>query len=266
MNQPAGPTPEPVHVWVSTTTDNPRDAAHHLLRQLANSLGHQAPLTHTPTGQPLIEGLHISLTHTTGVAAAVATHAGPVGIDAELFRDFPVAELSRRWFAPTEATNTPETFLHLWTAKEAVGKALGRGLRGNGLSRPMPPALAGGGGGKEPSAPEPIASGDGGVDERKLVAGGDGGVGGAGEAAGAVGSPRQLVAGGDRVPGEGGTLLAQVVPSEPEFAVVHVGVRPDLVLALAFPVGVTEVVLHHGTALRSTVRSRTSFPVVVRGS
>ncbi|WP_460652041.1 4'-phosphopantetheinyl transferase family protein [Kribbella endophytica] len=170
-----------------------------------------------------------------------ATHAGPVGIDAELRRDFPVESLSRRWFAPTETTNSPEAFLHLWTAKEAIGKALGRGLRGSGLSRPMPPALAGGSGGKEPSAPEPIASGDGERTGRKLAAEGDGGSG-----------ERAL------------PLHAHVVPSERELAVVHLPL--ELVLALAFPVSVQEVVLHHGTALRSTVRSRTSFPVVVRGS
>ncbi len=228
-----------MHVWVSTSTDTPRETAHHLLRDLATSLGHEGPLTHTPTGRPLIEGLHISLTHTTGVAAVAATHAGPVGIDAELRRDFPVESLSRRWFAPTEITTDPEAFLYLWTAKEAVGKALGKGLRGSGLSRPMPPALAGGVEGKKPTAPEPTASGDATPDQ--LVPEGDGG-------SGARGLP----------------LHAHVVPSERELAVVHLPV--ELVLALAFPVSVQEVVLHHGTALRSTVRSRTSFPVVVRGS
>jgi 4'-phosphopantetheinyl transferase len=226
VNEPPGPTPEPVHVWLSTTTENPRATAHDLLQQLATSLGHPTALTHTPTGRPVIEGLHISLTHTTGIAAVAATHTGPIGIDVEQLRDFPVAAMATRWFAPTEATSSPETFLRLWTAKEAVGKALGTGLRSQGLRRRMPPALTGGGGGKEPSAPEPIAEGDGGG-----------------------GAP---------------ALIAHVVPSEPEFAVVYL--PTGVVLALAFPVGVSEVVLHQGTALRSTVRSRTSLPVVVRGS
>ncbi|WP_425553217.1 4'-phosphopantetheinyl transferase family protein [Kribbella lupini] len=194
---------------MSTSTDTPRETAHHLLRELATSLGHEGPLTHTPTGQPLIEGLHISLTHTTGVAAVTATHAGPVGIDAEVRRTFPVESLSRRWFAPTETTTSPEAFLHLWTAKEAVGKALTRGLRGSGLARLMPPEVT-------------------------------------------------------HQPTDGTCLTAHVVPSEPALAVVHLPL--DVVLALAFPASVAEVVLHHGTALRSTVRSRTSFPVVVRGS
>ncbi|WP_420488800.1 4'-phosphopantetheinyl transferase family protein [Kribbella italica] len=157
----------------------------------------------------MIEGLHISLTHTTGVAAVAATHAGPVGIDVELRRDFPVEALSRRWFAPSETTTDPEAFLHLWTAKEAVGKAKGRGLRGSGLSRPMPAELT-------------------------------------------------------HQPTTGSHLIAHVVPSEPELAVVHL--PWEVVLALALPVSVREVVLHHGTALRRTVRSRTSFPVVVRGN
>ncbi|ONI68769.1 hypothetical protein BWI15_38005 [Kribbella sp. ALI-6-A] len=215
-----------MHVWVSTTDENPREAAHHLLRQLATSLGHPAPLTHTPTGRPVVDGLHVSLTHTTGAVAVAATHAGPVGVDAELRRDFPVGAMAARWFPPAEAgrVDSPEKFLQLWTAKEAVGKALGQGLRNQGLRREMPAALT-------------------------------------------DGSVSELVAEGDRGPGGSDLPVhAHVVPSEPEVAVVHVVVRLDLVLALAFPRGVTEVVLHQGTALRSTVRSRTSFPVVVRGN
>ncbi|WP_432942391.1 4'-phosphopantetheinyl transferase family protein [Kribbella sp. CA-253562] len=213
MNEPAGPTPEPVHVWVSTTDENPRPAAHHLLRHLATSLGHAAPLIHTATGRPVVDGLHVSLSHTTGVIAVAATHTGPVGVDVELRRDFPVGAMAARWFTPAEAgrVDSPAAFLRLWTAKEAVGKALGQGLRNQGLRREMPAVLTG-----EPT-----------MDEQLLV--------------------------------------AHVVPSEP-LLVVHVHTDLDVVLALAFPRSVTEVVLHQGTTLRSTVRSRTSFPVVVRGN
>ncbi|MGW1341982.1 4'-phosphopantetheinyl transferase superfamily protein [Kribbella sp. NPDC002412] len=52
--------------------------------------------------------------------------------------------LARRWFDPLElqwmATQPDHltAFLHLWTAKEAVGKALGVGLQNPGLRRRMP--------------------------------------------------------------------------------------------------------------------------------
>ncbi|MEV6288211.1 4'-phosphopantetheinyl transferase superfamily protein [Kribbella sp. NPDC051770] len=207
MNEPPDSPTEPVHVWLTTTGEDPRATAHRLVEQLAASLGHPAPLHHTATGQPTVDGLHVSLTHTTGVAAVAATRLGPVGIDAELRRDLPVSAMARRWFAPAEHTDDPETFLKLWTAKEAVGKALGRGLRGSGLSRKM---------------------------------------------------PADLLTSSNQMP-----LIAQVVPTERELAVVHI--PGDVVLAVAFPAVARELVLHHGTALRSTVRSRTSFPVVVRG-
>jgi hypothetical protein len=49
---------------------------------------------------------------------------------------------------------------------------------------------------------------------------------------------------------------------------VWLPVRADAVVALAVPTGTksVEVSEHQGAALRRTVRSRTSFPVVVRGN
>jgi phosphopantetheinyl transferase (holo-ACP synthase) len=124
--------------------------------------------------------------------------------------------LARRWFDASELewmAHQPDqlvAFLHLWTAKEAVGKALGLGLRNTGLRRRMP----------------------------------------------LLGSPW-----------EGRALRAGLVPSV-GLAAVHLPVDGETVLALALPATDAEVVLteHHGAALRRTVRSRTSFPVVVRGS
>nr|WP_239062753.1 4'-phosphopantetheinyl transferase superfamily protein [Streptomyces sp. SID13031] len=75
--------------------------------------------------------------------------SGPVGIDLEDRYPRDITALAHRWFAPTELAwlagqpEELEAFLHLWTAKEAVGKALGTGLRNAGLSREMPlPATA----------------------------------------------------------------------------------------------------------------------------
>ena len=150
----------------------------------------------------------MSLSHARGLVAVTAGRRGPVGVDLESRRDFEIDGMARRWFDPREVTwlyqqtDQLEAFLQLWTAKEAVGKALGRGLRGSGLRRVMP--LDG----------------------------------------------------------------ATTVPSEPQLSVLRLPLQADAVLAVAVPSGVSEVRLteYHGAALRSTVTSRTSFPVVVRGN
>jgi 4'-phosphopantetheinyl transferase len=68
-------------------------------------------------------------------------------VDVERVRPLPALGVARRWFPPAELAwlgDRPEAgrtvdFLRLWTAKEAVGKALGQGLRDGGLRRLMPP-------------------------------------------------------------------------------------------------------------------------------
>jgi phosphopantetheinyl transferase len=212
---------EPVHVWVSVVEEDEdqRSAAHALLLALAESLRDQAAqaeagssqglvLRHEASGRPVIDGLAVSISHARGLVAVAASRCGPIGVDVESRREFEIDGMARRWFDPVEMTwlyqqaDPLAAFLRLWTAKEAVGKALGRGLRGSGLRRLMP--LDG----------------------------------------------------------------ATTVPSEPQLAVLQLPLQTDAVLAIAVPVGVSEVRLteHHGAALRSTVTSRTSFPVVVRGN
>lgn len=93
------------------------------------------------------EGLHAALAHTrSGVVAAGLCERGPIGVDVEPLRPLPVAGLAARWFAEAETAWLAEqpadarsaAFLLLWTQKEAVGKALGTGLRGRGLRREVP--------------------------------------------------------------------------------------------------------------------------------
>jgi phosphopantetheinyl transferase len=82
----------------------------------------------------------MSLTHADGVAVAVAvdgdSRAG-VGVDLEVLRDFSDQFLAtaftgdeRRLFATLEPPAAREWAVRLWCAKEALGKALGRGLIG----------------------------------------------------------------------------------------------------------------------------------------
>ncbi|QNE22942.1 4'-phosphopantetheinyl transferase superfamily protein [Kribbella qitaiheensis] len=221
-----------------------RSAAHDLLRTLAATLrtpsaegasdagAHGAGgagsaaggvvLRHEASGRPVVDGLSVSLSHARGLVAVAASFAGPIGVDVESRREFEIDGMARRWFDPAEVTwlhqqpDPLDAFLRLWTAKEAVGKALGRGLRGSGLRRRMP------------LDPGPAAL-------RPEIA--------------------HLMPSG-------------VVPVEPDLVVLQLPVRAEAVLAVAVPVGVSEVWVteHHGAALRSTVTSRTSFPVVVRGN
>ncbi|WP_420323436.1 4'-phosphopantetheinyl transferase superfamily protein [Kribbella pittospori] len=147
-----------------------------------------------------------------------------------------MSALANRWFDPAELqwmSEQPDyliAFLHLWTAKEAVGKALGQGLRNAGLKRrmPLPADLA-----------HPVPAGQ---DRREV------------EREGTPAEGLALRAG--QVPGGAGGLVVVHVP--------WVGA----VVAVAAGGGVSDVLLtaHHGVALRRTVVSRTSFPVVVRGS
>lgn len=83
--------------------------------------------------------LHFSYSHTDGLALIAFTTEGAVGVDVERLgadRDF--AGVAKRYFTPEEHAafdaappgRQEETFLNLWTAKEALLKATGEGLRG----------------------------------------------------------------------------------------------------------------------------------------
>ncbi|MBB5872598.1 phosphopantetheinyl transferase [Allocatelliglobosispora scoriae] len=141
-------------VWLSDGGSRRGQGRNLLVEAAAAQLGCPAgaiTLDREDGGRPVLggaaTGLHVALAHTREGAAAVACSlAGPVGVDVEHLRELPVAGLAARWFAPAEchwlAQQPPEdrsaAFLLLWTQKEAVGKALGTGLRGSGLRREVP--------------------------------------------------------------------------------------------------------------------------------
>ncbi|MEH1165959.1 4'-phosphopantetheinyl transferase superfamily protein [Micromonospora sp. CPCC 205539] len=153
-----------VYVWVGRDTGGRPDPAGRLLRRAGAALLGRSEvelvLTHRPGGGPVVlvggpveQGrqsgpveLPVSVSRTDGVVVVAARPAGPVGVDVERVRPLPALALARRWFPPAELSwlaGRPEAghavdFLRLWTAKEAVGKALGLGLRDEGLRRKMP--------------------------------------------------------------------------------------------------------------------------------
>ena len=107
-----------------------REALHQSARYSGVTLG---PLEKAENGAPLpSNGIHWSLTHKElDVAAVTAPH--PIGIDIE--KDRPVSEgLYNRLADSDEWALAPEVtqslFYRYWTAKEAVLKAVGKGLTG----------------------------------------------------------------------------------------------------------------------------------------
>ncbi|MCG5446863.1 4'-phosphopantetheinyl transferase superfamily protein [Micromonospora sp. NIE79] len=146
------------YVWVGRDTGGQPDPAAVLLRRAgALLLGRpeaELVLTHDREGRPVVRvdevtgsvELAVSVSRTAGLVVVAARRAGALGVDMERIRQLPALALARRWFPPAELawlSDRPEAgrtvdFLRLWTAKESVGKALGRGLRNGGLRRLMP--------------------------------------------------------------------------------------------------------------------------------
>ena len=122
-------------------------AAHALLRaRLSERATSVAPaewrFDATPHGKPVLRapyaGFNVSLSHTRGMAAVAIASRREVGVDVEFVRTPRKAvNVAERYFAPEEAAllraeSDPlvqtELFFAIWTLKEAVVKADGRGL------------------------------------------------------------------------------------------------------------------------------------------
>jgi len=98
------------------------------------------PLAAEPGGKPTLgpgAGPHFNLSHSAGVGL-VAVAGRPVGVDVEEVRDLPNAEgLVERFYAAEEraafarlpAGVREDGFFRAWTCKEALLKAVGRGLQ-----------------------------------------------------------------------------------------------------------------------------------------
>ncbi len=122
-------------------------AAHALLRaRLSERATSVAPTEWrfgaTPHGKPFLRaaraGLCVSLSHTRGMAAVAIASGREIGVDVESFlTPRNAVNVAERYFAPEEAAllraeSDPlvqtELFFAIWTLKEAVLKADGRGL------------------------------------------------------------------------------------------------------------------------------------------
>ncbi len=100
----------------------------------------EVPLMLTEFGKPLLlsphDGLHFNLSHCADRALVALSVDGPVGIDLEPLERAPdLLECTATFCHPLEIIDLPDesharatALLHIWTAKEAVLKALGTGL------------------------------------------------------------------------------------------------------------------------------------------
>lgn len=136
--------PDRVHVWrLPYRVDMRRRPFRDLVAAYLGTTGERVAFRDAPGGRPAICAPHTDLSvnwsHSGGHAVvAVARSLPRLGVDFEIARPRPRARaLTRRFFHADECIDLSsregialETdFLRLWTAKEAVLKALGEGLR-----------------------------------------------------------------------------------------------------------------------------------------
>lgn len=140
--------PDEIHVWrLDVVADSPRAigvaARDALLRLLAAYAGlAQAPaIAHGPHGKPYapeLPGFDFNLSHAGNEVLLAFARGQALGVDLERDnRHLSIDGIARRFFAAAEAdalerldaASRRDAFLRLWTAKEAVLKALGEGLQ-----------------------------------------------------------------------------------------------------------------------------------------
>jgi 4'-phosphopantetheinyl transferase len=132
-----------IHVWEMAYSPSARRGPLHAV--LAAYMGVDAGLItlgQNEHGKPALEPTHASAidfnwSHSSDRALIAIGRDVSLGIDVERLRERPRAlEIAERYFSPDETDmlraqpveNRSAAFLELWTAKEAVLKALGRGI------------------------------------------------------------------------------------------------------------------------------------------
>ena len=83
--------------------------------------GKQLVVDHEPSGKPVLEGWHVSISHTRGFAAVVLSDCEEVAVDIEYQSDR-VGRIAERFIREDESVATIEEMLLLWSAKETLYK------------------------------------------------------------------------------------------------------------------------------------------------
>lgn len=116
-----------------STHQTPTDVI--LQRLVSEAYGAKAEVLREEGGKPYVrttgEKIHVSLAHSKGIYVAVCSKSHLIGVDVEWrYRKVPQTLASRmRHSSELESDLEKLTPLHIWTAKEAVLKAMGTGLR-----------------------------------------------------------------------------------------------------------------------------------------
>ncbi|MCH4251845.1 MAG: 4'-phosphopantetheinyl transferase superfamily protein [Prevotella sp.] len=94
-------------------------AVHALVHEMSPEAGMN--IRHSLTGQPLLAGWNISISHTVGYAVVALSKKYPVGVDIEYFSDRVTRVASRFLRSDEMALDLTHLLIH-WCAKEAVYK------------------------------------------------------------------------------------------------------------------------------------------------
>mgnify|MGYP000890381046 FL=1 len=90
-------------------------------RVLTEMLGYQPLVGHNEDGKPIIEGYHVSISHTLGYVAVILSREYEVGIDIEYISDR-VSRISSRFLRVDEEFTNITDKLIAWCAKETMYK------------------------------------------------------------------------------------------------------------------------------------------------
>ncbi len=114
-----------------------RAVLRYLLGRHLGLLPAAVPLSLTPFGKPELatpSGIHFNLSHS-GAWIVMVLAPYEVGVDVEeMLPDFDYGEIASYHFGPAarrhlqQSSDPRGTFYHLWTRREALAKAIGRGL------------------------------------------------------------------------------------------------------------------------------------------
>ena len=95
-----------------------KDGVHCVLTEM---LGYEALIEHNEDGKPMIEGYHISISHTLGYVAVILSRDYEVGVDIEYVSDR-VNRISSRFLRDDEVFADTKDKLIAWCAKETMYK------------------------------------------------------------------------------------------------------------------------------------------------
>jgi 4'-phosphopantetheinyl transferase len=119
-----------------------RAATRQLLGRYLQADPHLLEIAEEEHGKPVLRGgeMHFNASHSGDLIALAFSKQSPVGVDVERHRTFRDAHaLARRYFSPDEvaivnaASDQGQAFLTIWTAKEAIVKATGKGIGASDL-------------------------------------------------------------------------------------------------------------------------------------